>query len=193
MNKGFIFGTAFVLALTSGGMAFAKAQQGSTEGAIKGTYNCQLTGGFIAQAGSSALAQFQVDGKGNVTSTVGGLNVSVGGYALPNPNNTDADFLNPSQYNYQIRAYSPAGGTYSLNANGSGSVTMNWTASTNNADSPLDCTGDITTSFNIVVNNLASFVLSSTDLINDCTTGNVNYAACGSSFTGSCQQQSPKF
>jgi hypothetical protein len=170
----------------------AKSQPQSATAFIKGSFDCQLTGGFIAQAYSSALAQFSVDGKGNVTGSAGELNVSVGGSGIPNPNNTDADFLNPSQYIFQTCSYSPASGSYTLAPNGTGTIAIDWTASANNADSPLDCTPDITTNFNLVVNSPGSFLLSSTDILNGCASGNINYAACGSSFAGTCQLQAPK-
>jgi hypothetical protein len=193
MNKGFIYGATFALSVASAGAAMAKSQAQTPSSFIKGTYNCQLTGGFIAQAGSSGLAQSTVDGKGNVTDSAGELNVSVGGYALPNPNNTNNDFLNPSQFIYQTCDYTPGtGGTYSIGANGGGTLSINWTANAGNPSSGTDCSEDITTNFDIVVNSPASFALTSTDLIADCTTGSVNYASCGSSFTGTCVQQSTK-
>ena len=194
MRKGFIYGAAFALLAATGGIAMAKSQPQTTTGFIKGTYNCQLTGGFIAQAGSSGLAQFTVDGKGNVTDSAGELNVSVGGYALPNPNNTNNDFLNPSQFIYQTCDYTAGtGGTYDIDATGGGTLSVNWTPNLGNPSSGTDCSEDITTNYNVVINSPASFILTSTDLVtNDCTTGSVNYASCGSSFTGTCVQQSAR-
>jgi hypothetical protein len=195
MNKGFIYGAALAFSVASGGVAMAKSQAQTPTSFIKGTYNCQLTGGFIAQAASSGLAQFTVDGKGNVTSTAGEFNVSVGAYSLPNSNNTDANFLFPAQYIYQTCDYTPGtGGTYSIDATGGGTISVNWSPNAGNPSSGTDCSEDITTNFDIVVNSPASFILTSTDILNgdDCTTGSVNYASCGSSFTGTCVQQSAK-
>jgi hypothetical protein len=166
MNKGFIYGTALVFALTGASQAMAKTKPESTTGFIKGTYVCQLTGGFIAQPYSTGLTQFSVDGEGNVTTTAGELAVSVGGTAILNPNNTNDNFLNASGYIFQTCDYTPSGGSYTLDANGTGTITIDWTASTDNADSPLDCTEDITAHYNILVNSPTLFTLSSTDIIN---------------------------
>ncbi|HUN58414.1 MAG TPA: hypothetical protein VMU41_09895 [Candidatus Binataceae bacterium] len=195
MNKGFIYGTAIALALAGPGAALAKSKPASTSGFIKGTYNCQLTGGFIAQPYSTALTQFSVDGEGNVSGSAGELAVTAGGSGIPNPNNTNADFLNPSQYSFQTCDYVPSEGTYTLNANGTGTMTIDWTASTDNTDTPLDCTEDITAHYNVLVDSPASFVLNSTDLLplsGTCGDPDVNYAVCGSSLTGTCQLQSAK-
>lgn len=196
MNKRFIYGTALVFALAGGSQAVAKTKPASTTGFIKGTYVCQLTGGFIAQIDSTALTQFSVDGQGSVTSTAGELAVSVGGSAIPNPNNTNDNFLNASGYIFQACNYTPSGGTYTLSANGAGTITIDWTASSDNADSPLDCTEDITANYNILVNSPTSFALSSADLINSGSSGcgdpDVDYAVCGSSLAGTCQLQSSK-
>jgi hypothetical protein len=193
MRKGFIYGAALVVALAANRSALAKPSQASPDGEIKGTYNCQLSGGFIAQAGSSALAQFSVD-EGDVTDTAGELNVSLGAYSIPNPNNTSADFVFPGQYSYEACNYTPSGGTYTLNGNGGGTISIKWTASADNASSPTDCTEDITTNFNILVNSSSSFTLNSTDLLpgDDCGNPDVNFANCGQSLSGSCQQQSVK-
>jgi hypothetical protein len=97
MRKGFIYGTALALAMAGGGVATAKSTQASPDGEIKGTYNCQLTGGFIAQAASTGLGQFSVDGKGNVTDAAGQLAVTIGGENQPSTASSNGFFF-ISQY-----------------------------------------------------------------------------------------------
>jgi hypothetical protein len=192
MRKGFIYGTALALAMAGGGVATAKSTQASPDGEIKGTYNCQLTGGFIAQAASTGLGQFSVDGKGNVTDAAGQLAVTIGGENQPSTASSNGFFF-ISQYTFQACDYTPSGGLYSLSANGSGTLSIQWTPSASNADSPVDCTEDITTDYDILVNSAASFTLNSTDLLpSTCGDPNIDYADCGSSFTGTCVQQAAK-
>lgn len=190
MRKSFIYGTALAFALAGGGMAFAKSQQASPDEEIRGNYVCELTGGFIVQAGAKAQAQFSADGQGNVTAAPGELNVTVGGNStVATPAN---GFFFDNAYSFEQCDYSPSGGSYSLSANGAGTLSVNWTASSNNPDSPLDCTGNIATNFDVLVNSGGSFLLNSTDLLVDCTSATLDYADCGSTFAGICQQQQAK-
>jgi hypothetical protein len=190
MNRGFIYGTLLAFALASGGIASAKTPSSSPDRFMKGSYVCELTGGFIVQTGSTALAQFAVDGDGNVTASSGELNVTVGSNTtVSTPSN---GFFFDNEYSYEQCEYSPSGGSYSLSANGAGTLSVNWTAGTSNPDSPLDCTGNITTNFDVLVNSASSFLLNSTDLLGDCTTDTFDYADCGSTLVGSCQQQAGK-
>jgi hypothetical protein len=187
MNKLIAYGAALVFSLASGNIAMAKS---SPDGDIKGTYNCQLTGGFILQFASSALAQFTVDGKGNVTSRAGELAVTLGANLTPSTPTNGVFFS--SQYSFEACQYTPSGGSYSTNANGIGTLTIDWTASGTNAATPADCTENITAHYDILINSEASLLLNSTDLATEACNSTIDYASCGSNLTGTCQQQSPK-
>src|SRR5208282_2458323 len=109
------------------------------------------TGGFLAQPDSRGLAQFTVDGKGKVTDTPGELNVTVAQHSTSStPSN---GVYATAQYIYQVCDYSPSGGSYTLNADGTGTLPVIWTASTNNSNPSggVDCTEGITTDFAITV------------------------------------------
>lgn len=186
MNKLIVYGAALFFSLASCGIALASSPNGD----IKGVYNCQLAGGFIAQVSSSGLAQFTVDGTGKVTNSAGELKVVMGAENQPSKATGGVFYL--SQYSFQACDYTPSGGSYSISANGTGTLSINWTASVKNTSTPLDCTENITTNYNILVNSPTSFFLDSTDLIGPCGSPKVDYASCGSSFRGTCQQQAAK-
>lgn len=187
MRKEFILLAIAPFVLTAGA-AFAKnAKQPSTAGEINGTYNCELTGGFLAQPDSRGLAQFTVDGKGNVTATAGELNVAVAQHS------TSATASNgiyvTSEYIYQICDYSPSGGAYTLGADGNGTLSIEWISHGEDITGGVDCSENITTDFNIAVSSPNSFVLNDTDLNTSCSSSDITYAGCGSNFAGSCQLQ----
>jgi hypothetical protein len=190
MTKGLIYAMAFALALAGTNPAMAKSKpQVPTAGFIKGSYICQLTGGFVVQPASTGLAQFTVDGKGNVTASAGELDVTIGGNST-NATPQNGTFFD-NQYSFQRCDYSPSGGSYTLGASGTGTLSIDWTASSSNAanDNGFDCTGNITTNYDVLVSSPATLLLNSNDLVSDCTADTLTYAECGSSFSGVCQQQ----
>jgi hypothetical protein len=191
MRKNFIYAAVLsVFLLTGGSLAFAKSANQTTTGFINGTYNCLLAGGFLAQPDSKALLQFTVDGKGNVTATPGEFNVTVAQHSTSStPVNNE--FLT-SQYIYQICDYSPSGGSYALNATGTGTLSINWISHGTDPSGGADCSENITTDYAVVISSAASFAVNSTDLNTSCGAPGIDYASCGSSFTGTCQLQSGK-
>jgi hypothetical protein len=74
MKKLIACGAAMLFSLAGWGVALAVTSQDAD---IEGAYNCLLTGGFVAQTSSSALAQFTANGAGKVTVTAGELKVVV--------------------------------------------------------------------------------------------------------------------
>jgi hypothetical protein len=176
----------FFLAISEA--AFAKTvKQQTTTGFISGTYNCELTGGFLAQPDSRGLAQFTVDGKGNVTATPGEFNVTVAQHSTSStPSN---GVYATAQYIYQICDYTPSGGSYTLAADGTGTLSINWTSQGQDVTGGVDCSENITTNFNVAIGSPSSFELNDTDLNTSCGSPGITYAACGSNFAGSCQLQ----
>src|SRR5271170_5180144 len=92
-----LIAAAAVVVLSFGGAnaAFATPPNWSPNVFIRGVYNCHLTGGFIVQPGSTGLAQFTLDGKGNVTSAPGELIVTLG--EITTPSTPDDGFFSPIQ------------------------------------------------------------------------------------------------
>ncbi|HKV56080.1 MAG TPA: hypothetical protein VJN94_15715 [Candidatus Binataceae bacterium] len=169
----------------------------SPSGYIKGVYNCQLSGGFVAQPDSTALMQFAANGKGGVNAGPGELHVVVGQVLfVSDPTAGDTVFLGKTSSqscNYTILTGAPGG--YSLTQSGSGALEVGWTPIANNSSTPIDCSEQITTHYDILVTSPSSFMLMSSDpfLQTQCNgTSGINYANCGSTFTGICQQQAPK-
>jgi hypothetical protein len=185
VNKLIAYGAATLFfSLTSGSLAAT-----SPNSDIKGPYNCLLTGGFIAQTSSSALAQFSA-ANGKVTGGAGELKVVVGGEDQgPSLTTNPTQVIN--RYSFQICNYTPSGGSYSLNVNGAGTLSVNWTASAENGSAPIPCTDNITTNFDILVNSRAAFILESTDLIQSSCGTSFGYSSCGSTFHGTCQAAKP--
>lgn len=180
------YSAALFFSLASGDVALAS----SANADIKGPYNCLLTGGFIAQVSSSALAQFTVDGTGKVTNSPGELKVVLG--AENQPSTTKSGFFFISEYSYQTCNYTPSGGSYSIGTNGAGTLSINWTPNAKNESTGTDCAQGITTNFNILVDSPTSFDLVSTDLIqSSCGDPLVDYAGCGSTLKGTCQAAKP--
>jgi len=181
-----LIAAAAVVVLSFGGAnaAFATPPNWSPNVFIRGVYNCHLTGGFIVQPGSTGLAQFTLDGKGNVTSAPGELIVTLG--EITTPSTPDDGFFFTNSASYRRCAYTPSGGSYSVNPNGTGTLTIDWTASGNNVGI---CSGDITTNYDILIDNPGSFTVNSTDFPDLCGDPDSDYASCGSSFTGTCKQQ----
>jgi hypothetical protein len=186
MHKAIALGVAILFSVAFGGFAMAAS---SPNADISGAYNCLLTGGFLAQTSSSALAQFTAGGNGKITATAGELKVVVSG-ENQNPKNNADQIIN--QYGFQICDYTPSGGSYSISANGAGTLSVDWTASAKNEPTPVDCAQNITTNFNILVNSPSSFILDGTDLLqSSCGDPKIDYASCGSTFKGTCQAAKP--
>jgi hypothetical protein len=184
MTKLIAFGAATLFMLAIGGLAKAA----SPDADISGAYNCLLTGGFLAQTSTSALAQFTAAGNGKVTNAPGELKVVVTG-ENQNAKNNPNQIIN--QYSFQICNYTPSSGSYSISANGAGTLSVNWTAAAKNDSTPIDCSENITTHFNVLVNSPNSFLLDSTDLLSSCGDPHIDYASCGSTFKGTCQAAKP--
>ena len=173
----------------------AKGPAPSPSSSFKGVYNCQLSGGFVAQPGSTALMQFTVDGKGGVTTGAAELHVAVGqvlfsaavnGFTFLGQQSTQSCL-------YTISQGSP--GSYAVSRSGDGALIVSWTPNAANQPVPIDCSGPISTHFDMLLNSPTSLMLMSTDSLTaacGATANSVNYPNCGSTLTGSCQQQSAK-
>jgi hypothetical protein len=187
MTKLIVPGVAMLFAVAIGGSAMAAS---APDADISGAYNCLLTGGFLAQTASSALAQFTAAGNGRITNAPGELKVVVSGENQTPGSGNPSQIIN--QYSFELCSYTPSGGSYSIGANGAGTLSVNWTPSPKNEREAIDCTGNITTNFDILVNSPTSFVLDSTDLLeSNCGHPSFDYAACGSTLKGSCQAAKP--
>lgn len=175
--------TAFALAFTNAN--------------VIGNYACQMQGGFSSQPFSHAIMQIHASGAGAIvspnTAHPGQFETVLGSFGtnqVPNPTATPT----PSsafyfQESFEIcRYHLGAGSTYSVNKDGTGVLTINWTPEGGNPSSFVNCTTAITTHYDILLNSPTSFSLISTDLAG-ATCNGTDFTTCGSSFSGSCTLQ----
>jgi hypothetical protein len=168
-----------------------------TSANIEGNYACQMQGGFSLQPFSHSIMQIHASGAGTIivpnAAHPGLFETVIGAFGtdqMPNPTATPT----PSSAFYFQEAFEicryrlGTGSTYSVNKDGTGVLTINWTPESGNPSSFVNCTVAITTHYDILLNSSTSFTVLSTDLNTNSCNG-TDFTSCGSSLSGTCTLQ----